>query len=167
MGTPQGGRHARRPTAHLFPKSDDENRNELARYLRAAFIHFHDEVPTFRRALNRVRRENADDAWRAVADAAVAASRKRLFDAAHALESYHSGTMEHQKVERSRFEQTMQEDPEGNGLACYLHAAFCAYEGRGWGFDRILKYTSEDPGEPWRRVAQMARSAALTKRIIQ
>ena len=44
------------------------------RYLHAAFIHFHDEAPTFRRALNRVRRENADEAWRAVADAALAAS---------------------------------------------------------------------------------------------
>ena len=167
MGTLQRRRHGRRTTAHLLPKSEGENRDELARYLHAAFIHFHDEMPTFRRALNRVRRENADDSWQAVAEAAVAASRQRLFDAAHALESYHSGTMEHQKAERSRFEQAMREDPEGNGLACYLRAAFCAYEDRGWGFDRILKYTREDPGEPWRRVAQMARKAALTKRIIQ
>ncbi len=166
MGTPRRQRPAGPRTIPLA-QSIDEKRDELACYLRAAFVHFHGEAPTFRRALNRVRREGTQDAWRAVAEAAVEASRQRLQDAARALESYHSGTMQYQKAENSRFEEAMLEDPEGNGLACHLYAAFCACEDRSWGFDRILRHLREDPGEPWRRVAQMAASAALRKTIIQ
>jgi hypothetical protein len=67
MGSSRAGarpRHARR--AH--PSSREQNREKLAQYLRAAFIHFSNRDLTFKRALNRVRREGADG-WSGVADA--------------------------------------------------------------------------------------------------
>jgi hypothetical protein len=65
-GSSRAGARSRR-VRRRRPSSPEEMRKELAQYLRAAFIHFRNRDLTFRRALNRVRREGAD-AWLRVAD---------------------------------------------------------------------------------------------------
>jgi hypothetical protein len=163
----QGARPRRAHRAH--PSSGEEERGELAQYLRAAFIHFRNRDFTFRRALNRIRREGAD-AWRGVADAATKANERRMAEAIESINPFrpfrpHDDDSQQSKRLESNI--AVAENTERNELARYLCAAFHARNSREWGFNRILTTIGEDAGAAWRSVAELASAAEARQTAIQ
>jgi hypothetical protein len=159
-----GGRTRRAPRPH--PSSGEEKRTELAQYLRAALIHFRNRDLTFRRALNRVRREGAD-AWPGVADAAIKANERRMAEAIESINPFPSRENESRESRRLAAELAVAENSERNELARYLCAAFYAYSYREWGFNRILATVCDDAGAAWRSVAELASAAEARQTTVQ
>jgi hypothetical protein len=146
--------------------SGEEEREELAQYLRAAFIHFRNVDLTFRRALNRVRREGAYS-WPEVADAASRANQRKIADAIQSIDPFQPSDTKSQGSRRLESELAVAENAERNDLARYLCAAFHACKSREWGFDRILATVGPDPGAPWRSVADLAVAAETRQTTVQ
>lgn len=138
--------------------SVEEPHAELAQYLRAAFIHFRGRDLTFRRALNRVRREGAHT-WSKVAGAADKANERKIADAIQSIDPFRRVDSEAHESSRLESELAVAENTERNELARYLCAAFYKWNWGEWGFDRILATVSEDPGSAWRSVADLAVAA--------
>jgi hypothetical protein len=161
-GTSRQGAWVRRAR----PTSGEDKRGELALYLRAAFIHFRNRDLTFRRALNRVRREGAD-AWLGVADAATKANERRMAEAIESINPFRSREDESRESRRLESELAVAENSEGNELARYLCAAFHACNSRDWGFNRILVTVGEDADAAWRSVAELAWAAEARQTTIQ
>ncbi|HEV2498094.1 MAG TPA: hypothetical protein VGY31_00760 [Terriglobia bacterium] len=164
-GSSAGGeQHGRARKQHQ--SSGEEEREALTQYLRGAFIHFRNVDVTFRRALNRVRREGAYS-WPEVADAASRANQRKIADAIQSIDPFQPRDAKSQESSRLESELAVAEDAERNDLARYLCAAFHACKSREWGFDRILATIGPDPGAPWRSVADLAMAAEARQTTLQ
>lgn len=114
-GSSAGGeQHRRARKRHQC--SGEEEREELAQYLSAAFIHFRNMDLTFRRALNRVRREGAYS-WPEVADAAGRANQRKIADAIQSIDPFQPRDAKSQERSRLESELAVAEDAERNDLA--------------------------------------------------
>lgn len=165
MSSGKGGMRLRRARGRQ-PASEEDKREQFAIYLRAAFMHFRNRDLTFRRALNRVRREGAF-AWFEVADVARKANDRKMADAVQSINPFRRSAERSRELKRIESELAIAENRGRNELARFLCAAFYACIYRTWGFDRHLSSVREDAGAYWRTVADMASVAEARQTRVQ